>query len=122
MRSILSSLLLIAYLGLILRPSMPLLEYELRKDFIAAELCVDSDEPASCCKGSCYLDQRLKEAAGEQHPNSDVEKQITVPLHLLVSILLPKPETSSSPRLSPQAFSCHGVLKTPPTPPPQRFV
>lgn len=106
---------------MILRPSMPLLEYELRKDFIAAELCVNSDEPASCCKGSCYLDKRLKEAAGEQDPNSEVEEQITVPIHLLTSILLPKPIAANSSRVSPQAFSRHGVAETPPTPPPQRF-
>jgi|GEM_PF-5115182 len=121
MRIVLSTLLLVAYLGLVLRPSMPLLEYELRKDFIASELCVNQDVPASCCKGSCYLTQRLKEAAGEKAPNTEVEEQITVPAHLWSSIILPESYNRVASNSSPSCHLLPGTPATPPTPPPKGF-
>lgn len=82
MRVLVSNLLLVAYLVLMLRPSLPLVEYELRQGLIAKEFCVNSDDPDSGCQGSCYLNKRLKEAAGEQEPTSESEQEIVVPVHL----------------------------------------
>ena len=81
MRAFTSILLLTAYLVLSLKPSLPLLEYEVRQGLIAKEFCVNSDDVSSGCAGSCYLNKRLKEAAGEQDPTSESEEEIVVPVH-----------------------------------------
>ena len=81
MRAFTSILLLTAYLVLSLKPSLPLLEYEVRQNLIASEFCVNSDDLSSSCAGSCYLNKRLKEAAGEQDPTSESQEEIVVPVH-----------------------------------------
>lgn len=36
--------------------------FELNKDFIAKELCVNKDKPQLHCNGKCYLMKKLKQA------------------------------------------------------------
>lgn len=47
---------------LLLHPVMPYIEYFTFKDFIAKNLCIEKDVPNSCCKGKCYLEERIKES------------------------------------------------------------
>ncbi|GAB3502967.1 hypothetical protein GCM10027442_03380 [Emticicia fontis] len=44
-----------------------LIDYQLRKDFIAKALCVNKQKPQLNCNGKCYLSKRLK--AAEEHEN-----------------------------------------------------
>ena len=36
-----------------------ILEYEINKDYIANNLCVNRATPSSCCKGKCFLQKKL---------------------------------------------------------------
>lgn len=38
-----------------------LINFELRRDYFATELCVKKDIPDNCCKGSCQLTKEIKE-------------------------------------------------------------
>ncbi len=49
-----------------LRPYFPYLEYQLRQEYITAKFCVNLDQPALNCKGTCHLMQRLREAAAPE--------------------------------------------------------
>ena len=42
------------------------LEYEINKDYIAKNLCVNRAMPARCCKGKCFLQKKLAEEDGQQ--------------------------------------------------------
>lgn len=44
-----------------------LIDYQLRKDFIAKALCVNKQKPQLNCNGKCYLAKRLK--ATEEQEN-----------------------------------------------------
>lgn len=63
----LTLLLLISVKALII-PAI-FLDYELRKDFIIANYCVNKDLPELNCDGKCYLAKQLKKA------KQDSEKQ-----------------------------------------------
>ena len=36
-----------------------ILQYEIHKDYIANNLCVNRSKPSSCCKGKCFLQKKL---------------------------------------------------------------
>lgn len=119
MRVFISSFLLIAYLALMLKPSLPLVEYELRQSLIAKEFCVNSDNAELNCSGSCYLNKRLKEAAGEQDPTSQSQEEIVVPVHLFHSISF---RLSAPPQMTCEADRFvfpNEAQECPPVPPPQ---
>lgn len=40
--------------------------FELNRDYIAAELCVNKDKPQLHCNGQCYLSKKLEEAAKKE--------------------------------------------------------
>ena len=42
--------------------------FHLNQAYIASELCINRNEPASCCKGKCVLTKQLKD-------NNDKEKE-----------------------------------------------
>src|SRR3546814_920201 len=48
--------------------------FELNRDYISAELCVNRDMPESDCNGQCYLMKKLKQAQkdnqGTEAPNA----------------------------------------------------
>ncbi len=43
-----------------------LIDYQLRKDFIAKALCVNKQKPQLNCNGKCYLAKRLKTAEEQE--------------------------------------------------------
>jgi hypothetical protein len=45
-----------------------ILQYEINKDYIANNLCVNRAKPACCCKGKCFLQKKL--AADEDQQQS----------------------------------------------------
>lgn len=42
------------------------LDYELRKEYISAYLCVNRDNPAMACHGKCHLVKELKEVQAQE--------------------------------------------------------
>jgi len=57
-----SILLLLLYLGAMLRPVVPLTIYYANYDYIKVELCKNRDKPILECNGSCYVEAMMKEA------------------------------------------------------------
>ena len=55
--------------GMLFKPFVPFMEYELNRDFIARVLCINKDKPQRKCNGKCHLGKQLKKAA-EQEKNS----------------------------------------------------
>ena len=47
----------------IVRPVLPYIEYAINKDYIAQNLCINRDNPHSCCQGKCYLEKQLKKSS-----------------------------------------------------------
>lgn len=58
-------LLLILALAFLLKPVFPVVDYVIRYDFIANELCVNKDKSNLECNGKCYLKKGLADAAGQ---------------------------------------------------------
>ena len=51
------------------------LDYQLRKDFIAANLCEEKDQEITMCYGSCYLQKQLKDTQEEGQGNTPETKR-----------------------------------------------
>lgn len=45
-----------------IQPVMPLIEYQVNKEYIASVLCENRNEPALACNGKCYLEKQVKES------------------------------------------------------------
>jgi hypothetical protein len=46
---------------LVLHPVLPFIEYYTFREYIAENLCINRNNPKSCCEGKCYLEKRVKE-------------------------------------------------------------
>lgn len=122
MKASLHILLLLAYAFLAMRPSVPLLEYELRQGFIASEYCVNQDKPEMKCDGKCYLNKRLAEAADEPSDPSAVSLAPSLPIHLaaeeddhsLLGVFISQNSNSWLPELTFRSDQ-----DAPPSPPPE---
>ncbi len=57
------------------------LGFELNRDYIARQLCINRFETIPVCKGSCYLEEKIKEE------KSNADAQITVKLLEVVMVL-----------------------------------
>ena len=55
----------------IVRPILPYIEYAINKDFIAQNLCINRDNPHSCCQGKCYLEKQLKKSSDSNNDPKD---------------------------------------------------
>ncbi len=51
-----------------------LLDYQVNKDFIATVLCVNKNNPGSCCKGKCYMNKKLQHQENEDKSANGKEK------------------------------------------------
>jgi len=72
MQRLVSLLFLVLYAVALLRPVEPLLEYYIRYDYFAKELCLNRNRPELHCNGKCILMQRLKQASEQQQPAAPV--------------------------------------------------
>jgi hypothetical protein len=43
-----------------------ILEYQVNREFIAKNLCVNRAKPASCCAGKCYLNKKMANDESQQ--------------------------------------------------------
>lgn len=53
------------------------LSFELNRDFIARNLCINKSNPDSPCKGCCYLKKEIEQNRAHQSSNSGQEDKLT---------------------------------------------
>lgn len=68
--------------------------YELNKDFIAANFCVNTDKPQMSCHGQCHMKKQLKEATKESSKKS-TRPSLKLELEYLSQIAMPSIFVSS---------------------------
>lgn len=52
-----------------LQPIMPLIEYNMNKEYIVSVLCENRNKPELGCNGKCYLDKKIK--SSKSHDSHD---------------------------------------------------
>ncbi|MEP6951485.1 MAG: hypothetical protein ABI863_19500 [Ginsengibacter sp.] len=45
--------------------------YEINKDYIASNLCINKAKPSCCCKGKCFLQKKLVADEDQQQPTGN---------------------------------------------------
>jgi hypothetical protein len=51
-------------------------EYQVNRDFISKNLCVNRSNPVSCCKGKCYLNKKIAaEESQQQAPGRSAQRE-----------------------------------------------
>lgn len=45
-----------------MQPIMPLLEYNINKEYIVSILCENRNKPELACNGKCYLNKKIKKS------------------------------------------------------------
>lgn len=73
------------YIVAMLQPIMPLLEYNLNKEYIASVLCENRNKPELACNGKCYLNKKFEQSHGEDShdhsmPQIDLSKYPVAPI------------------------------------------
>ena len=64
-------LLVIGFLGQTFSQCLILLDYQINRNYIAANLCENRDKPAMKCEGKCYLCKRLKNEKKKDQDNPE---------------------------------------------------
>lgn len=66
------------YLALlvVLQPVLPFIEYAVFKEYIAENLCVEKEVVGSCCKGKCFLEEKVKEVNDQSAESENKPAQI----------------------------------------------
>src|ERR1700761_543513 len=67
-------------------------EYQVRKEYIAKNLCVNRFNTYSCCKGKCYLTRRLAQDESQQQApdKGGVREETLLQVHA-ADFVLPEP-------------------------------
>ncbi len=67
-------------------------EYQVNRDFIAKNLCVNRFRPSCCCQGKCYLNKKIAaDESRQQDPAKGAQKDETLLQVHTSDILLPAP-------------------------------
>ncbi|RKQ43249.1 hypothetical protein BXY85_3868 [Roseivirga pacifica] len=59
LKRLIIALIILSNLVSALMMPLILLDFEVRRDYIAEVLCINRDEPITVCGGTCYLDKKL---------------------------------------------------------------
>lgn len=59
-----------------------ILEYQVNKDFIAKNLCINRAKPASCCQGKCYLNKKMASDESQQQAPGKGGQRDETPLQI----------------------------------------
>jgi hypothetical protein len=98
-----------------------ILEYQVNKDFIAKNLCINRAKPLSCCAGKCYLDKKMATDESQQQTPGKSGQRDETPLQLfLQKDIVPQPsltEISSTHSTRYIAPSTQAYLLSPFQPP-----
>ncbi len=73
-------------------PVLPIIEYEVNKEYIANNLCIYKNVPQNHCQGTCHLMQQLQKYSNDITANTNNKKSntenIRIDDHILVSTLI----------------------------------
>lgn len=69
---ILSISFYLLYLVAMIRPLMPIIEYQLNYDYITTILCENVDRPYLECNGKCYLIDRISETSKQSQEQNSI--------------------------------------------------
>lgn len=58
--------------------------YQFHKEYIVKSLCINRNRPEMHCEGKCFLRKRLADAEKNERQGSGIEKQLEIPLFLIV--------------------------------------
>ena len=99
-------LLLVVLIFNIFRYEIPYIQYVIFKDYIAENLCINKDKPASCCEGKCFREKQVKVVNEADQEDNTSDKSLPVPSQnkeikefLFAKVVVPEPTatTISSP-------------------------
>ena len=69
-----------------------ILEYQVNKDFIAKNLCINRAKPSCCCQGKCYLNKKMAaDESDQQAPSKGGQKEESTLQLFEEKNLLPQP-------------------------------
>ena len=93
----------------IFRYEIPYLQYDIFKDYIAKNLCVNKDKKDNCCQGKCFLNKQIKltneNNTANENNNSKKLLNSEVKEFLSSHIIIPKPaEKTLSPKYIIEIF------------------
>ena len=93
----------------IFRYEIPYLQYDIFKDYIAKNLCVNKDKKDNCCQGKCFLNKQIKltneNNTANENNNSKKLLNSEVKEFLSSHIIIPKPaEKTLSPKCIIEIF------------------
>jgi hypothetical protein len=83
MRNAWAYLMIVLYLLVVLRPSVPTICYYTQQDYFASELCRLREQPRNCCKGSCQIGRMAREAT-QTDPANPISRFFAEELPLLM--------------------------------------
>ena len=69
------------------------MEYQVNKDFIAKNLCINRAKPSCCCQGKCYLNKKMAaDESQQQAPDKGGgQRQESIPQIFEQENILPQP-------------------------------
>lgn len=95
-------LLLFILIFNIFRYEIPYIQYAIFKDYIAENLCVNKDKPASCCDGKCFREKQVKVVNEADQEDNTSDKSLPVPSQnkeikefLFAKIIVPEPTATT---------------------------
>lgn len=95
-------LLLFILIFNIFRYEIPYIQYAIFKDYIAENLCVNKDKPASCCEGKCFREKQVKVVNEADQEDNTSDKSLPVPSQnkeikefLFAKIIVPEPTATT---------------------------
>ncbi|MDO6435271.1 hypothetical protein Q4E93_31935 [Flavitalea sp. BT771] len=70
-----------------------ILEYQVNKEFIAKNLCVNRAKPSCCCQGKCYLNKKMaNDESQQQAPGKSGQREETPLQVFLQRDIVPTPQ------------------------------
>ena len=62
--------LFVAVAGSTFNKLVVLLDFRINRNYIVAVLCVNKDQPGSCCKGKCYVKKKMEQDGAARNQGS----------------------------------------------------
>ncbi|AOW20242.1 hypothetical protein [Urechidicola croceus] len=69
---ILGTFFYMLYIVAMLQPVMPLIEYNMNKEYIVSALCENRNKPELACNGKCYLDKKIENSHKNDSHNHSI--------------------------------------------------
>lgn len=84
--AILQLQLMLFYIG---KPLLPYIEYAVFKDYIAKNLCINRDNPRSCCQGKCHLKKQIERTSETSETENKGSNKKVLSQEISVDIIAP---------------------------------